>query len=200
MGSLTSIINRNIILVIMVGLASCSPVKGYLGPDLPKEQLAIIYYQECGSRISKIRASAEGVEFGSSGVSLIPGKHGLDSFVDLLGLPYDCVPQTVFDQYGYQSCLNRRFQAQQKNNRYLPNCYVGDYQKTTYSCNQLFKQYLCSSSVTVESNKEYDYCVYQVAGFVRAKISERNSTQAFEEVECTYSSEEVRRVEFSYRP
>ncbi len=70
----TRVVKLLSIIAPLLFLASCSPSKGYLGPTLPPEELAIVYYGACdnGSTIGK--ASSEGVEFDSSGIALLPGK------------------------------------------------------------------------------------------------------------------------------
>lgn len=187
-----------ILLICLFLLNSCSPTKGYVGPDLPETELAIVYFDDCNSGLNKVRANSEGIEFDSNGISLLPGKHNFDSFIEYPQRPYDCIPQTNFDQSGYDSCLRRRQEALSKpNSKYVPTCYISDYQKTVYLCLQSFRQYVCALSESLSKGQKYDLCAYQIQGFVRLKLSTHSQSQTLKENDCTYTSEETRRLEFS---
>lgn len=52
-------------------LVSCTPIKGYHGVERPKEQIALVSVAS-GSIDS---ATVDGVPFGASGISLLPGNY-----------------------------------------------------------------------------------------------------------------------------
>lgn len=192
-----------ILAVIALSLINaCSPTKGYLGPELPPEELSVVYYDSCDSGVKLVKASSEGVEFGSSGIELLPGKRVVDVSVERPMRPYNCVPQTSFDEYGYRSCIDRRNQALSKNNnKYVPDCYVSDYTTTTYYCDQEFQSFLCTSSHSLVKTLKYNVCAYQQGMEIYLKLTYKSSAgPIIPVVKCQGLGGEVRRVEFSYMP
>ncbi len=180
---------------------ACSPKKGYLGPERPQEELSIVYYDNCDSSIDRVKASSEGVEFSGSGIELLPGKRVIDISVERPLRPYNCIPQTTFDQFGYNQCIDRRNRAISKNSKYVPDCYGSDYTKTTYFCDQEFNSFLCSNSYQLVKAMKYEACVYQEAMNLFFKLTEKKSSSLVGNLnKCQALGGEVRRVEFNNLP
>ena len=188
--------------LIFLSIGACSPVKGYLGPERPKEELSLVYYDSCDSGINLVKASSEGVEFKGSGIELLPGKRVLDVSVERPMQPYNCIPETTFDDYGYRNCIDRRNQALAKNNnKYVPDCYATDFTTTVYWCDQEFQSFLCTNAHELVKGWGYNVCVYQQGMAVFFKVSYKDNTgPIIPVVGCQALGSDTRRVEFSYMP
>ena len=191
----------SISVILFLLINACSPTKGYLGPERPPEELSVIYYDSCDSNVNLIKASSEGVEFGSSGIELLPGKRVIDVTIERPLRPFNCVPQTKFDEYGYQSCMDRRFKAISKNDKYVPECYTSSYTTTSYFCNQEFQSFVCTNSHELVKGWKYNTCSYQQGMEVFLKIIYKDKTgPIIPATKCQQLGSEVRNVEFSYMP
>ncbi len=151
--------NMNIIkaalLLSIITLISCSPTKGYPGPELPENKIATVYVTSDNKNLEVYRCSTSGQEFNTSGITLLPGEHRFDLAIAILGSPYDCQENTKFDSSGYRSCLDDQDRARRKNKSPTA-CYESTYTKTYYGC---FRKYLyanCSLSDNLEANTKYE--------------------------------------------
>jgi hypothetical protein len=178
-------------------LSACSPVQGYYGPTLPSEEVATIYLENCDSNLQLIRASSEGVEFGRSGITLLPGERTFDFSIDLLGPRYQCTPQYEFDSWGYENCWNRRRDAIRRNRSYIPTCSRMEYTRHFFMCNQDFTQFVCLVTEEVVRGARYSLCAYQAGNEVNARFSTKNSSAVIAEEECLRSTTEIKRLRFS---
>ena len=92
-------------------VVSCSPVKGYQGPDLPENQIANIQYLEQGSdEVSVQNARTGPYTFSSAGINVLPGKHLVEMDIEVKGqsLGYNCRAEPSFNDYGFQQCNKDR--------------------------------------------------------------------------------------------
>ncbi len=197
----TRVVKLLSIIAPLLFLASCSPSKGYLGPTLPPEELAIVYYGACdnGSTIGK--ASSEGVEFDSSGIALLPGKRMIYVSAELIFSYSNCITNTKFDEEGYEDCKEERDEAIKNNNGYIPVCARYEFDRTTYTCNQEFESYLCSISNNLIKGKEYDACTYQLGNDLFTKLNMRDSSEPTLPVtKCQGTGEQNEQVELKHLP
>lgn len=200
------ILIRLIILALLIPFPiSCSPIQGYTGPELPKDKIARVNYRSCDNVVNLLRASTEGIEFGSMGITLLPGEKVFDASVEIGGRPYDCIPQTVIDEAALNRCNDRRASIiannARSNNRdqiRVLRCIPSDFMSTVYHCQQSFVQHICSFSTDLTAGTKYDICVFQKPNaeiYVRLTIS-RSSVAIKEEI-CIATTTEVRRLQFS---
>ncbi len=90
-----------------------------------------------------------------------------------------------------------RYEAMSKSKKYVPECYTSSYEKTVYWCSQNFRQFLCSSSANLVKGHKYDLCVSHLSGAVKAKVVAQGKSESLNEVDCGFTTVEVRRLEFS---
>ena len=109
---------KPLLLLSIISLLSCSPVKGYQGPELPENKIATVYVASGNKNLEVYRCSTSGQEFNTSGISLLPGEHRFDLAIAIFGSPYDCLENTKFDTYGYRRCLDEQYEARKKNKSY----------------------------------------------------------------------------------
>ncbi len=193
---------RNIFIILTLFiLSSCSPKKGYLGPERPPEELSVVYYESCDAGINLVKASCEGVEFAGSGIELLPGKRIVDATIERPMRPFNCIPETRFDQYGYSSCLDRRNNAITNGDKYIPDCYQHEYTTTVYWCDQEFQAFLCSISNELVKQVKYNTCCYQQGMEVFMKFYAKSGMGTSPvTTPCQFMGSEMRRIEFSSMP
>ncbi len=179
---------------IVLTSSACSPAKGYLGPELPEEKLAIVSVNKCDKGLVFVRASAEGVEFNTNGIQLLPGKRSIDVSVERPAPAYNCVAHSDFDQLGYDLCLGRRQEAINKQEKYIPDCFYSDYTDNYNICLQPFQAFLCSVSSELAANKKYEVCAYQDYNNIKVKLSDQNLALGLKD--CIVLDTEVRTVRF----
>ncbi|HMO18814.1 MAG TPA: hypothetical protein PKA63_12040 [Oligoflexia bacterium] len=194
--------NRSLCLVLLSCLSfiftsSCSPVQGYIGPELPKTEIATVYYTNCDGNLVLVRAASEGVSFTSSGITLLPGDRVFDLSVELPGRPFDCIPQTKIDEYGYQECMRRRAEAERKGDRYVPICLLSTYTETVYWCQQTFTQFICTTTQKLEKGMDYNICAYSRSNEVFTRFMSQKGGTTLTNLPCESTSVDTRRVERS---
>lgn len=182
-------------LLLCLSVQACSPVRGYAGPELPDEEISLLSYETCDRNVMRIRSSVIGKEFSSNGIELLPGTYAIDAYVESPEPPYNCVVEYQFDQYGFEQCLRQQQEAIQKNKKHVPICSHLDYQRKIQRCLQNFRQFMCTLSVTLEKGQRYDLCAYTNSGFVRARVYPVDTKSILNEVECAFTSADVRNVE-----
>lgn len=128
-------------------LSSCSPVKGYVGPDLPENQVSAIFlnYESDSAEINQ--AGIEGTAFGGSGIHVLPGKHVFDLDITVKERPDNCYSYPKFDDYGYEQCLKK------KDDR---DCYCYDYMEIYQRCYQQVRDGNCSGKFQTKAGYQYD--------------------------------------------
>jgi len=197
---------RLIIVTLLIPFSiSCSPIKGYPGPELPEDKIARVNYKTCDEVVNLLRASTEGIEFGSMGITLLPGEKVFDVSVEIGGRPYDCIPQTVIDEAALNRCNDRRASAISNNarsnsreQRSVPICIASDFMSTVYHCQQSFVQHICSFSKELTAGTKYDICVFQKSGSeIYARLTISRSSLSIKEEACVATTTEVRRLQFS---
>lgn len=186
-----------LLLLLFSSLNACSPVQGYLGPPLPKEQVATVYLKSCDSKIENIRASTDGIQFSTNGITVLPDEKTFDLSVNLLGKKYECTHHKEFDSYGYDNCWRRREEAIRKKKSKIPDCHRYSYESEYYMCNQDYTQYVCLLTHKVARSQEYSVCAFSSAFGVHARLSPENSSVVLVMEECMKSTTETKRSKFS---
>jgi len=150
-----SLLKVSLILFILAAATSCGPVKGYEGPDLPREQLGLlkIGYSSCDKcRINEIRAGS--TSFFSRGVLLLPGKYFLQSKIVSWGEPYNCRTESYFDDAAYRLCDSDREEAIRKERSFFRDC-NSEASKTKTVCSSNFNETDCSGGIEINSNQNW---------------------------------------------
>lgn len=145
-----------IFFLCLVFCCSCGPKKGYAGPDLPPEQLALVMVGDSGSERKSFEGTVNGESFDTSGIHLLPGTYAIDVTGAFRSDPYDCSTSEDFDDYGYQSCMADHDKALRKNKSYVPDCDPSSYRSTTTECTQDVVRYSCAiQTLQTKANARY---------------------------------------------
>jgi hypothetical protein len=145
------------LLALVVGgtlgcLVSCTPIKGYAGLERPKGQIALVTV----SSESINTATADGAEFGSAGISLLPGSHSFQLAVSHGDRPYNCRPYTVLDTYGFDACQREREEDIRKEKRRPRECLLSAYTKHRKACLRDYHDSACEITLSLVPGKEYE--------------------------------------------
>jgi hypothetical protein len=144
-----------IALVVAVGgiLSSCSPVKGYSGPDLPETKISHIRYVTPASDEVSVEAARTGpYTFTGAGINVLPGNHriDLDLQVKAYAPGYNCRYEHSFNNYGYQSCLK---ESEKKN--YTQSCDCFDYLSIYKVCQVEVSRGSCAGEIISKAGGKY---------------------------------------------
>jgi hypothetical protein len=134
---------------------SCSPIKGYSGPDLPKEQLAIVYLKYDDDEVALERATSNGTEFGWRGISLLPGKVDVQLSLGVKDEPFNCQRCYEFDDSGYRNCLDDYYKHRDDDSKHYRQCYREDYTQVREKCDQRVYDANCNVAFSAAANAEY---------------------------------------------
>lgn len=147
---------RSIVLACLLTTAiisSCSPTKGYTGPDLPENKVSLISYTEDGSGKVTVNTGRVGnYSFSSSGINVLPGEHRVELDIRVKGYPqtYTCRPEPSFDSYGYKECNKKRV----RNDNYTP-CDCFDYLTIYSACQVEVADGMCSGDLMTLPGGKY---------------------------------------------
>src|SRR5262249_24833494 len=137
---------------VLGSLVSCAPLKGYAGVERPKEQVALVTV----SSESIDTATANGVVFGSSGISLLPGNHSFQLAASHGERPYNCHPYTVIDTYGFDACQKEREADIRKEKKKPRECLLSSYTKYRKTCLRDYHDSACEITLSLAPGKAYE--------------------------------------------
>lgn len=106
-------------LILLALSTACAPVKGYPGPERPDSEISLIQIENDTSSVDVSEAIINGVEFGASGIKVLPGKHSFSFRVLVKGPRENCYSFPEMNRYGYDDCLRDRDKGKRKS----CNCY-----------------------------------------------------------------------------
>lgn len=136
----------------LITLVSCAPTRGYVGPELPKEQVAVVSLD--ADQIKS--ATADGLAFDSSGISLLPGDHRFQ-FVGSQGdNPYNCRPYSRVDSYGFERCQKEREDDIRNRKKDPRECQLSQYTKHRQTCLRNYRDVSCETTLTLQPGREYE--------------------------------------------
>lgn len=158
---LSRIIPGLLILTVCCTLASCGPVRGYSGPKLPDEQIALVTINGSGSSYREVTGYVVGQPFDDSGIQLLPGEHTFSVSAAFSGEPYDCRYEEDFNRWGYESCIRDRERAIEKNKSSIPYCDYDSYKTSTNTCQKDLSEYSCEIRAAVTAGSRYEIDVTQ---------------------------------------
>ncbi|MBM3222711.1 MAG: hypothetical protein FJZ47_02755 [Candidatus Tectomicrobia bacterium] len=134
------------------GLTACAPLKGYVGAELPKEQVAVVSIDTTHIR----SATVDGLAFGAAGVSLLPGAHQFQFIVVHGDRPYHCRPYTLVDSYGFDRCQKEREAEIRKGKKDPRTCALSSYTRYRQTCLRDYRDATCEATLTLLPGKEYE--------------------------------------------
>lgn len=151
-----SLFRASSVLSILLTLLSCGPIKGYEGPNLPREQLGLVKLgsSKCDKcRVSEIKVGSE--SFFLREVLLLPGKYLLQSRVLTWGEPYNCRTESYFDDSTYSSCQGDRDEARRQDRRFYRDC-SSEARRTRTVCSRNFSEFACSGGLELGPNQNWE--------------------------------------------
>jgi hypothetical protein len=137
---------------VLGSLVSCTPIKGYTGLERPKEQVALVAVAS-GSINT---ATADGVVFGSAGISLLPGNHSFQLSVSHGEKPYHCQPYTILDTDGFDRCQKEREEDIRKEKKKPRECLLSSYTQHRKTCLRDYYDSACEITLPLAPSKEYE--------------------------------------------
>lgn len=133
-------------------LVSCTPIKGYSGVERPQEQIALVSVDT--ENING--ATVDGLVFGASGVSLLPGQYTFQVSASHGAPPYQCRPYTVIDTYGFDKCQREREAEIRKDKKRPRECLLSAYTKHRKSCLRDYHDSACEITLALVPGREYE--------------------------------------------
>ena len=149
--------NKQLITLILVlvptlsTVISCSPVKGYEGPERPDDQVSLLSYSPNSESVVVESGSVNGIAFSSAGIKILPGAHRFTLNVVVKDPPDNCYTYPEFDHSAYQQCL-------EKNKR---ECDCFSYFTVMKKCFRQVRDGSCDGKVTTKAGKQYEVGVSQ---------------------------------------
>ena len=155
-------------------LTSCSPVKGYEGPELPDEQIALVTYATPTDSVVVQSASMNGISFSSAGIKILPGTHRFTMNVVVKDPPDNCYTYPQFDHSGYQQCLD-------KNKR---TCDCFSFLSVYKKCFRQVRDGSCDGKITTKAGKQYQVGVSQDGRSAELAIIENTGGKSSGKGDC----------------
>jgi len=161
---------RTTLLLSLLALASCAPTKGYDGPELPKEQLALVKTSDSSDK-KFLNSTAAGKPFGANGVLLLPGKQQFELKVSVEGDGKACEKSEHLNQPQYQSCLEDQRKARERNALVIPTCNIDNYLTTKETCLVPWNDYACTAESSLKAGAEYELRISAGSSLSDVKVS-----------------------------
>ena len=163
-------------------LSSCTPSKGYVGPDLPKDKIALVE-TSAAAGVSLSAESIDGIDLGFGGIEVLPGDHEFYSEVAVSEEPRNCQAYSEFDWSGYRNC--------QKKNR---NCDCFDYLHISEQCEQTVHTGTCRGTIETQAGRRYTAAVELDGIKPRLNFREEGSTSRQSKGECRKDSSHTENI------
>ena len=150
----------------LIFFPACTPVKGYSGPDLPDNMVSFVGLSYDSDDVDVSRATANGIEFSSSGINLLPGHQQMDLSVKAKEPPYNCNAYPDMNRSGYESCLEDYYSDLRKGKKNLTRCDCYDYLTVRQRCDRRVHDNNCQVDFNSVAGARYDIQVrsYQSRG------------------------------------
>lgn len=150
-------------LILSLSFSGCHPVKGYPGPELPENQISLINLAYDSQWVTVNEAGLDGLEFGFSGITVLPGNHFFQLNVSVKDPPHSCYAYPQMNRYGYNKCLKKHGPA---------GCNCWDYLSVYQRCFRQVYDGICEGKLTTNAGAKYSINVYK-----RANQAEAQATQ-----------------------
>ena len=133
------------ILLLCWFLTGCAPVKGYLGPELPENQISAVFLDYDSTTAQVNQAGIEGTAFGGAGIHVLPGKHTYDMQISIKESPGNCYAYGRVNQYYYKECLKKH-----------DHCSCYDFIDVYERCHYEVRDGVCSGKFEGKPGRQYD--------------------------------------------
>ena len=144
---------RQLLSFSLFALSACAPVKGYDGPELPPESVATVVVEYDNDELHVSRASLDGIEFGPTGIAVLPGEYSLDLAAAAKEPPTNCRREYRFDDWGYSRCLVESRRSRRR--RGVIFCNRQDFTVVIDHCTQQLTDVNCSAVLDVVAGQRY---------------------------------------------
>lgn len=128
------------------------PTQGYLGEARPREQVAVVVVDS--SHIQT--ATVNGVAFGGTGISLLPGEYQFQVVASHGAQPYGCRAYTVLDAVGLQSCQKEREAEIRKRKKAPKECHLAHYTAYRQTCLRDYRDAACEVTLLLTPGQTYE--------------------------------------------
>lgn len=176
----TSFLSLGLLAFFAVG--SCAPVKGYIGPELPPEQIATVYLSYDSNQVNINEARIAGTSFGYSGIQILPGRQGFELNLVTKEPPEDCYTYPEFDRYGFKEC-------RKKNKHDYSNCDCYDYLEVKKRCRRTVQEGTCRGDLTTVAGRQYELQVSKRYDGGEVYVAERGGAGVAGDGTCTMGRE-----------
>lgn len=190
MDTLQQVTIGGLIFLISCALSACSPVKGYSGPELPPEQIATIYLDYDSDDFELSRATSNGIQFASQGITLLPGEIGIEVSGAAKGTPRNCERCYKSDEYSYRKCLEEYYADREKGKKHST-CDWDDYTEIREECDQDYYDSTCQISFRTDAGAAYDVHVYRSGNGTALTAARRGGAEPLGYGQCTTYREHV---------
>ncbi|MBL7662962.1 hypothetical protein JNK13_09450 [bacterium] len=163
----------------LLSISACTPVKGYEGPELPEEQIALVKTKyEGGDAVDFYQRAVDGIAFKNSGIQVLPGKHSFKLSIDVNEEPYDCEGYGKLDYYSYQSCQQKYYQDKG------PPCDCYDYLSIYKKCWYRAHGGSCQGTFHTRAGQKYEIIVNGVADTANVMVKEVGNYEPAGDGDC----------------
>ena len=178
-----------LIALFFVLLPACSPVKGYSGPELPDNLVSFVGLSYDSDDIEVPRATAKGIEFGSNGINLLPGKQQLDLSVKVKEPPFNCVAYPTMDRSSYESCLEDYYKdLRDKDRKSSPRrCDCYDYLTVRERCDRRVHDGTCQIDFDSTAGNRYEIRISNVGQEAAVDVHQTGNYRSVGDGKCNTS-------------
>lgn len=171
--------NRSVLVIIgniiaCFVLAGCPATRGYSGPELPDEQIAMIRFDANPLNVSINRRVVDTIETNAWGIDMLPGYHDYLLDISAKGPYSNCLPYKTIDFSGLNKCL--------QNNRY---CDCFEYLTVYKRCAFPLTLFTCEGDFQSRAGSRYDIEVDNGLGGFVSRVQESESNTRLGERTCT---------------
>lgn len=140
---------RLALLHLPIILSACDPIRGYPGPELPPEQVALVKLEYDSSIIEVARRAADGQDFYGPGITLLPGSHSLEVNFGRVSGPPQCRSTAQVDYYDLNKCRKDPKRS----------CICHDFVEVYQYCSTPMISYACNGFMELQANASYQVMI-----------------------------------------
>ena len=144
--ALSCIATTSLGLLIAGAMTSCSPVKGYVGPELPETQIAAVFLDYDSTSATINQSGIEGTAFGAAGIHILPGKHTYDLQISIKEKPDNCYSYGKVNSYSLEECRKKD----------KGRCSCHDFIDVYERCHFQVRDGICNGKFNSRAGKQYD--------------------------------------------
>ena len=158
-------------------LTHCSPVKGYVGPELPDTSLSIITVEYDSNSTEFKNAEINGIEFGTAGIKVLPGEQIFEIEVGFKDRPQGCRAYAELNNYSYNQCLDKK-------ESYKCDCW--DFLETHERCYRQIHDNVCRGDMRTGAGGQYEIQVRRSRDSGNLKVVEQGTGRNIGKGSCQF--------------